>query len=189
MLFIYKIRKRIVFYFSDHTPLENICMTDLKTYIYIYQKYKNIILFNKNLILSGIAGFFAGAIFTQLFAEHIPDNNLLNTLFTLSVEYGVYIPLFAVLFYLDNRHRYINPITGQKDSNQIKNDIKKLFAAFSISEVIYSVCKISAQYYLLQRNTEPYQASMLAALFAWLVFLVCINTSIKAVKLFKKSSK
>jgi hypothetical protein len=103
-------------------------MTNFKTYNYIYQKYKNTILFNKNLILSGIAAFFAGAIFTQLFAERLPDNNLLNTLSTLSVEYGVYIPLFAVLFYLDNRYRYINPITGQKDSTQIKNDIKKLFA-------------------------------------------------------------
>jgi len=164
-------------------------MVDFKTYIHIYQKYKNTILFNKNLILSGIAAFFAGALFTQLFAEYLPENNLLNTLSTLLVEYGVYIPLFAVLFYLDNRYRYISPITGQKDSAQIKNDIKKLFAAFSISEIIYSFCKISVQYYLLQRNIEPYQASMIAAIFAWLVFLVCINTSIKAVKLFKQSSK
>ena len=44
-------------------------MADFKTYNYIYQKYKNTILFNKNLILSGIAAFFAGAIFTQLFAR------------------------------------------------------------------------------------------------------------------------
>jgi hypothetical protein len=95
-------------------------MTDFKTYNDLYQKYKNTILFNKNLILSGIAAFFAGAVFTQLFAQHLPDNNLLNTLSTLSVEYGVYIPLFAVLFYLDNRSRYIHPITGQKDSTQIK---------------------------------------------------------------------
>ncbi|HJT48153.1 MAG TPA: hypothetical protein VJ729_08205 [Nitrososphaeraceae archaeon] len=164
-------------------------MADFKTYNYLYQKYKNTILFNKNLILSGIAAFFAGALFTQLFAEYLPENNLLNTLSTLLVEYGVYIPLFAVLFYLDNRYRYINPITGQKNSAQIKNDIKKLFAAFSISEIIYSFCKISVQYYLLQRNIEPYQASMIAAIFAWLVFLVCINTSIKAVNLFKQSSK
>jgi hypothetical protein len=105
-------------------------MTDFKTYNDLYQKYKNTILFNKNLILSGIAVFFAGAVFTQLFAEHLPDNNLLNTLSTLSVEYGVYIPLFAVLFYSDNRYRYIHPITGQKDSAQIKNDIKKLLQHF-----------------------------------------------------------
>jgi hypothetical protein len=154
------------------------------------QKYKSTILFNKNLILSGIAAFFAGAIFSQLYAEQgLANNNFLNALSTLSVEYGIYIPLFAMLFYLDNKNRYIHPITGHKDFAQIKSDIMKLFAAFSISELIYSVCKISAQYYLLQRNVEPYQASMLAAILAWLVFLVCINTSIKVVNLFKKSSK
>jgi hypothetical protein len=156
----------------------------------LYQKYKNTILFNKNLILSGIAAFFVGAIFAQLYAEQgLDNNNFLNALSTLSVEYGVYIPLFAMLFYLDNKNRYIDPITGHKDRALIKRDIKKLFSAFSISELIYSVCKISSQYYLLQRNVEPYQASMLSAILGWLVFLVCINTSIKAVNLFKKSNK
>jgi hypothetical protein len=158
-------------------------------YNYLYQKYKSTILFNKNLILSGIAAFFAGAIFAQLYAEQGLSNNFLNALYTLSVEYGVYIPVFAILFYLDNKNRYIDPITGNKNSSQIKNDIKKLFAAFSVSELIYSACKILAQYYLLQRHVEPYHASMLAAVFAWLVFLVCINTSIKAVNLFKRSRK
>jgi hypothetical protein len=158
-------------------------------YNYLYQKYKSTILFNKNLILSGIAALFAGAIFAQLYAEQGLANNFLNALYTLSIEYGVYIPVFAILFYLDNKNRYINPITGHKNSAQIKSDVRKLFAAFSISELIYSGCKILTQYYLLQRNVEPYQASMLAAIVAWLVFLVCINTSIKAVNLFERSSK
>jgi hypothetical protein len=97
-----------------------------------YQKYKHTILFNKNLILAGVAAFFAGAIFAQIYSEQERTNNndLLNALATLSIEYGVYIPLFAVLFYLDNRHRYVHPITGQKDYVQIRTDIKKLFAAF-----------------------------------------------------------
>lgn len=159
-------------------------------YKHLYRKYKTIILFNKNLLLSGIAAFFAGAIFAQMYAElGLANNNFLNALSTLSVEYGVYIPVFAILFYLDNKNRYIDPITGHKNSAHIKSDVKKLFAAFSISELIYSGCKILAQYYLLQRNVEPYQASMLAAIVAWLVFLVCINASIKAVNLFKRSSK
>ena len=166
----------------------------LSEYLNFYHKYKNIILFNKNLILSGIAAFFAGSIFTQLYAAQqlVADsnsNNLLNAVTTLSVEYGVYIPLFATLFYLDNKYKYVHPITGQKDSRQIKRDIKKLLAAFSVSELIYSASKISIQYYLLQRNIEPYQASMLAAIVAWSIFLLCINTSVKAVKLFKKSNK
>src|ERR671933_883190 len=97
-------------------------------YNYLYKKYKTTILFNKNLILSGIAAFFAGAIFAQLYAElGLANNNFLNALFTLSVEYGVYIPLFAMLCYLDNKNRYIHPITGHKEFAQIKSDIMKLF--------------------------------------------------------------
>jgi uncharacterized membrane protein len=94
-----------------------------------------------------------------------------------------------MLFYLDNRYRYIHPITGQKDSTQIKNDIRKLFAAFSISELIYSVCKISAQYIYFNVIWNLIRASILAAILAWSVFLVSINISIKAVNLFKKTRK
>lgn len=87
----------------------------------LYQKYKNIILFNKNLILSGIAAFFVGAIFAQLYAEQgLANNNFLNALSTLSVEYWVYVPLFGMLFYLDNKNRYIDAITGHKDRALIK---------------------------------------------------------------------
>jgi hypothetical protein len=73
----------------------------------------------------------------------------------LYVEYGVYVPIFAMLFYLDNRYR-ISSNNRSEDSTQIKNGIRKLFAAFSISELIYSAYKISSQYYLLQRDIEYY---------------------------------
>jgi hypothetical protein len=63
----------------------------------LHNKYKSTILFNKKLILSGIAAFFAGAIFAQLYAEQELSNNFLNVLDTLSVEYGVYITVFAIL--------------------------------------------------------------------------------------------
>jgi hypothetical protein len=69
----------------------------LRKYNGFFKKYRNVILFNKNLIISGIAAFFTGAIFTQLYAQQ-EGNNLLNAVVTLSVEYGVYIPLFAILF-------------------------------------------------------------------------------------------
>jgi hypothetical protein len=51
-------------------------MTDFELkYNDFYQKYKNTILFNKNLILSGIAAFFAGAIFAQSYRELGLANN------------------------------------------------------------------------------------------------------------------
>jgi hypothetical protein len=130
-------------------------MTELRPtkYSNFYQKYKNLLLFNKNLILSGRAAFFSGAIFTQLLAQQQAENsnNLLNAAATLLLEYGAYIPLFGILFYLDNKHRYTDPITHQNNSNQIKK-------AFSMSELIYSVSKVLVQYYLLEQNIQPYQS-------------------------------
>ena len=149
-----------------------------------YDKYRNYILFNKNIIISGTVAFFAGALFTQLYSR-ADNNNLTNSIVTLSVEYGIYIPLFAILFYFDNRQIYVNPATQKKDYSKIKCDLKKLIAAFSFSEIIYSIAKISIHYELLQRAVEPYQASMIAALVAWGLFLIVINMGIKIVKLFR----
>jgi hypothetical protein len=149
-----------------------------------YDKYRNYILFNKNIIISGTIAFFVGALSTQLYAQH-DSNNLVNSIVTLSIEYGVYIPLFAILFYIDNKQRYIDPLTQKKDYSIIKSDVKKLIVAFTISELIYSVAKISIHYGLLQSNIEPYQASMIGALAAWALFLVAINLGVKAVRLFR----
>jgi hypothetical protein len=157
----------------------------LRKYNGFFKKYRNVILFNKNLIISGIAAFFTGAIFTQLYAQQ-EGNNLLNAVVTLSVEYGIYIPLFAILFYRDNKHRYLDPVTGKNDLKKVRSDLKKLFAVFSISEIIYSVSKIYIHYYFLEQTAEPYKASMAASLAAWAIFLISINTSVKAVKLFRK---
>ena len=150
-----------------------------------YDKYRYYILLNKNIIISGIFAFFAGALFTQLYT-HYDKNNLTNSIVTLSIEYAIYIPLFALLFYIDNRQRYTDPLTGKKYKNMIKSDIKKLIAAFSISELIFSSAKIAIHYELLQMyRVEPYQASMVGSLAAWIIFLVSINLSVKAVKLFR----
>ena len=149
-----------------------------------YDKYRNYILFNKNIILSGTVAFFVGALSTQLYAQN-DSNNLVNSIVTLSIEYGIYIPLFAILFYMDNKQRYIDPVTQKKDYSIIKSDAKKMVAAFAISELIYSIAKLSIHYGLLQNNIEPYQASMIGALAAWALFLVTINLGIKAVRLFR----
>ncbi len=147
-------------------------------------KYKDYILFNKNLIIAGTGAFFAGALAAQLYALHY-SNALANSIVALATEYGVYIPVFVFLFYRDNRHKYVDPSTGKRNSKKLRGDIKKLFAAFSVSEIIYSVARTYFHYQLLQGGIEPYQASMVASSIAWAVFILSVNTGIKLVKLFK----
>lgn len=149
-----------------------------------FKRYRKIILFNKNLILSGVISFLVGAFTTQIYAQ-FDSNNLSNALITLLIGYCVYIPLFAFLFYRDNKSRYIDPLTGKKNFKNIKEDTKKLFGTFSVSEIIYIVTKLYIHYSLLQSYVQPYQALTLAELIAWGVFLISINAGIKVVKLFK----
>jgi len=161
-------------------------MTATKTRSF-FNKYKDYILFNKNLIISGISAFFASALVAQLYALH-DSNALTNSIVALATEYSIYIPFFAFLFYRDNKYRYVDPLTGKRDSKQLRDDIKKLLVAFSISEIIYSVTRTSAHYQFLQGGLEPYQASMIGSLIAWAVFFASINAAIKIVRLFKKTS-
>ena len=128
-----------------------------------FNKYRDYFLFNKNLILSGTSAFFVSAFVAQLYAS-LNTNALANSIVALVADYGIYIPFFAFLFYRDNKRRYIDPLTGKKDSKRLRYDIKKLFAAFSFSEIIFAITRTSIHYQFLQVGMEPYQASMIASL-------------------------
>ena len=150
-----------------------------------FNTYKNAILFNRNLIISGAGGFFASAYVSQLNADS-GSSDFANSAAALAVEYAIYIPVFAILFYIDNRKKYVDPATGRRDSRRVLQDIKKLFAAFSVSEVIFSITRVTAQYVLLQAGGQPYEVSMASSLLAWGVFFVAINSMAKLVKLFRR---
>ena len=153
-----------------------------------YNKYRNYILFNKNIIISGTFAFIIGTFFTQFYSQY-EKNNFVNSIVTLSVEYAVYIPLFAFLYYLDNKEKYVDPQSGKKKYTNIKKDIIKLFGIFSISELVFSVSKVSIHFQLMQLSFEPYLASMIGSFTAWFIFLVVINLGAKIVKLFKSSNR
>src|SRR5574342_233506 len=151
-----------------------------------YNKYRNYILFNKNIIIAGTAALIVGVFITELYSEY-NKNNLLNSIVTLTVEYSVYIPLFAIFYYFDNKGKYLDPLTGKKNHANIKSDLLKLFTIFSVSEIIYSISKVSVHFQLMQISFEPYQASIIGSIAAWLIFLLLINLGAKFVRLFKNS--
>ena len=150
-----------------------------------YGKYRDAIKFNRNIVIAGLGAFLTGALFSQLYAGY-NENSLANSAATLAAEYAVYIPAFALLFYIDNRSKYVDA-AGRKDSKRLKGDLKKLLASFSVSEVIFSAVKIGAQYQLLQSGTEAYAASMAASTLAWAVFFVAINLMARATRLFRSN--
>jgi hypothetical protein len=63
-----------------------------------YNKYKDYILFNKNIIIAGTAALIVGTFFTQFFAQQSKDN-FLNSIVTLFAEYGIY-PHYSLFFFI-----------------------------------------------------------------------------------------
>ena len=152
-----------------------------------YQQYRDIILFNKNLIISGLCSLILTAIITQYYYYNASSNNFEVSLVSLLIEYVIETPIFVVLYYIDNKKIYLNPLTGKKDFHAVKTDLKKLFAVFSLSDVIYAVAQISFEFNLLQHSTvAPYQASVYRPLIAWAIFFVIVNLSVKSVRLFDR---
>jgi hypothetical protein len=105
---------------------------------------------------------------------------------TLTFEYSIYLPVFGILHYTDNKSRYVDKVSGKIHRSKVLQDFKKLVIAFVVSEIIYSISKIVFHYQLMAMEiVEPYQASMIGSLIAWAIFLVIINISVKAVNLFR----
>ncbi|HYV51833.1 MAG TPA: hypothetical protein VE971_00940, partial [Candidatus Eisenbacteria bacterium] len=104
-----------------------------------YNKYKDLIFLNKNIIVAGVFAFISSAFVTQFYYTQYNESHIVTSVVALISEYSVYIPIFSLLFYRDNMYRYVNPLTGKKDFKTIRTDIRKLLIAFSISEVVYSL--------------------------------------------------
>jgi hypothetical protein len=149
-----------------------------------YTRYRELILFNKNIIVAAVAAIIIDAIVVQYVAESI-TNNALVSIFSIITDIGVYIIAFAGLFYIDNRKKYIDVVTGMRDSNRFRQDAKKIVTALGASEVVYMIGKFTSIYLLLQSNVAPpYQVAMLSTLLAGGFSTVTANLMIKAQKLF-----
>ena len=67
-----------------------------------YQKYRETILMNRNLLIAGIFGFIASAVIAELYARYSPSDVLTSTI-TVLVGFIVYKMSFIVLFHIDTK--------------------------------------------------------------------------------------
>ena len=143
-----------------------------------------LILFNKNIIFAAVAAIITDAIVVQ-YASQIISNNVLVSIFSIITDTGVYLIAFAGLFYIDNRKKYIDTVTGKRDSNRFKQDTKKIVTALGVSEVVYMIGKFTSIYLLLASNmAQPYQVAMLSTLLAGAFSTATANLMGKTQKLF-----
>jgi hypothetical protein len=155
-----------------------------QSFKHFYGKYRELILFNKNIIVAAVAAIITDAIVVQYAAQSI-SNDALVSVFSIITGTGMYLAAFACLFYIDNRKKYIDTVTGKRDSNRFRKDAKKIVTALGTSEVVYMIGKFTSIYLLLQSNVAPpYQVAILSTLLAGVFSTATANLMIKAQKLF-----
>ena len=151
-----------------------------------YANYREVILFNKNIIIAAIASIIADAIVVQYAFDSITSNNIIVSVLSIITDTGVYLATFAAMFLIDNRNRYAGAATGKKDSARFKRDVKKLVAALGVSEVVYIAAKFASIYVLLQSSVAPpYQVAMLTTLLAWIFYVITANMMMRWQRLFR----
>jgi hypothetical protein len=134
-------------------------------------------------MIAAIAAIITDAIVVQYAAQSI-TNNVLISIFSIITDIGVYIIAFVGLFYIDNRKKYFDTVTGKRDSNKFRKDAKKIVTALGTSEVVYMIGKFTSIYLLLQSNVAPpYQVAILSTLLAGVFSTVTANLMVKAQKL------
>lgn len=155
----------------------------------LYLRYKEIVLFNKNILIAAIASMIADAIVVQYVTKSVgnSNNNFIVSILSIITDTGVYFAIFAALFLIDNRNKYVDAATGKRDSLRFKRDIQKIVTALGISEMVYIIVKFTSIYEVLQSNiAAPYQAAIFTTLLAWVFYIITANIiMVNYQKLFK----
>ena len=123
--------------FNDISLME---INSIKKY---YSKYKDIISFNKKLIIAAIV---TADIFIVNYASitYITDYLIISVI-SLVADFLIYNVSFIILYFTDNKSKYINP-DGSKNNQKIKQDLKKLITIIGLAKISYLVTKFNLTY-------------------------------------------
>jgi len=150
----------------------------------VQKRYVEYLKLNKNLFLSIIVAVIVSAITAQLLAG---QEDYLNSSYTLLADLVVFYSTFGVLFYFDNRKKYLTE-SGKIDSPRLRRDLIKIITSVGAGEIVYIGIRWYLQYYFLGINYEPYMASVVTHLISATVYLIIVNLGVNLTKLYKNGT-
>ncbi len=153
-----------------------------------YSKYYNSISLNKDLILSGIAGFL-----TNLFVIHVAalysKNSFANSGLTVIIGYIVSKMVFAILFQRTYRNLYTNKLTGKIEWSVLKQIIKKMLVATFVFDIIDNGTKFIFMLKFLEIGLLPFQSVIISTIMSSTLSYLSINITVKYMHVFGKGNK
>lgn len=150
-----------------------------------YYNYKNIIDFNKNIIVSAIVTAICDMIILAIASSIFTSNHLEIAVLSLVGDFIIFNSLFMILFYL-NWNKKREQITSDPKEESINSIILRLVSTLGISEISYLVTKFVSTYLLLYHssNLDSSQVSIITTILAWFLYLSSANIMARRTKLF-----
>ncbi len=143
-------------------------------------KYKEYLALNKNLFFAFVAAEIIAAITSELLSQSV---SYLNTSITMVAEYSVYFSFFGLLYSLDNRKEY-KLENGEIDWPRLRKDLIKIMTSLGVGEIVYTVLRWFSLDYLLVQSYQPYLSSIMSAVVSFAIYLIVVNLTVKATKLY-----
>ena len=81
-------------------------------------RLKDYLLFNRNILVGFVGAFLTGALSSQAIARF--TSPLVNSLISLVAELGVFLSIFGVLFYFDNKDKFVDEQGKRRGSGKVK---------------------------------------------------------------------
>jgi hypothetical protein len=145
---------------------------------------KAYLLFNRNILIGFVGAFLVGAVSSQAIARF--TSPLVNSLISIVAELGVFLTIFGVLFYFDNKDKFIDEHGKRKESGKVKWVLIKLASTLSVAEIEYNTVKPAIHFWLLIQDYQPFVASAIASFIAILGYLAVADSMAYLTHLFKK---
>lgn len=145
-------------------------------------RLKEYLLFNRNILIGFSGAFLTGAATSQAITRL--TSPAVNSLISLVVETTVYLTIFGILFYLDNKHRFVNE---QTQSGKVKWVIIKLASTLSVADIEYNTLKPFIHFWLLTLHYQAFIASTIASFITILGYFAVADSMAYLTRLFKKA--
>lgn len=158
-----------------------------------WQKHRESLLFNKNLVIADTCSLLISALFAQVLYPTLHEDNVLDSIVTAIIEYCIDTPIFLLLYSIDHRNsvrQRTDPVTHIQyyDKVCMLQESKRLLGVFSVCDVMYVVAKVFIQFqFLAQIGIAPYEAALISSLVAWTIFLFLINITLHVTRIFSKA--
>ncbi len=151
----------------------------------IVENYGDYARLNRNLIVSIASAMFVSALFSQAIKD---QTEYVNATLTIMVSYAIYYLVFGILYYRDNKEKYITD-AGAINKKKLRKDFVKIVTSVGVAEIIYFLSRWLLHFHFLSMGKEPYLASIISHVIAATLFALAVNVGVYFTKLYKKNSK